>query len=693
MTSIPCTNSKSLGFNITMHGNTPGGTHLFRNDVWAHAGLLQSPHVRMSDKVMVLTNILLPRHMYRYMATPSPACHAALEATYNFAVRLIAQTPRWVDPTPARTTLGIPSFLFIFNKMRMLHTLYTVRSPYARMGEIAMRSLFHHWMHGTRGNGSHTDQVLEFAESLDPDGAASAEARASAAPSTFMRMFIGDGFEVLDDSTRAKADAKAVAMSRLHRVHGRARADEAIKGLSNTDSVTMISLIVDAFPCTAPASVGDIGTKFGPCLCPFCGADIDVPSHAVACTRARALVVANIADPYNTYVIDNGMLTSPLQGIPVLGSDAILDVANAVATARSATSAYPSRMPFPGKRGEQRVIDITPIGVGISVDLALLQQGWHIVDPTNVATTVGKADCVFAATAIIMDIPPEAIPRWSAALRQSCASLLAAQPSIASGPDAHHFPLDSRRAERSNALHHAGRISDPNRGSGLSSVVVIGHLFGISIQVITVPRNGRRPTSVRVPNIAGAQLAGTIIIDVTTGHARAAMPMDALVQQLGHGLQTPQLQHEHRHQPPPRPRPSTRDQEAAAIRFWEGIKRLHSRPAVPPTANSPLKDFVPLLSPSREPTPRPPAGPGASAQTRQHQPPSRSQSGATAAPALARRTTTRNKKWALVPPQDIGINRSLSGSARVTTVPSNHLAPARTMSGSARVVFPPPPHE
>jgi hypothetical protein len=231
----------------------------------------------------------------------------------------------------------------------------------------------------------------------------------------------------------------------------------------------MISLIVDAFPCTAPASVGDIGTKFGPCLCPFCGADIDVPSHAVACTRARALVVANIADPYNTYVIDNGMLTSPLQGIPVLGSDAILDVANAVATARSATSAYPSRMPFPGKRGEQRVIDITPIGVGISVDLALLQQGWHIVDPTNVATTVGKADCVFAATAIIMDIPPEAIPRWSAALRNRVRHYWLHNHRSPRAPT--HITSPSTHAGRSAATHYIMRAASQTQTAVRASAV------------------------------------------------------------------------------------------------------------------------------------------------------------------------------------------------------------------------------
>jgi hypothetical protein len=500
-------------------------------------------------------------------------------------------------------------------------------------------------------------------------------------------MFIGDGFETLDNKTRTKADAKAVAMSRFHLVHGRARADEAIKGLSNADCITMISLIVDAFPCTAAASVGDVGTKFGPGLCPLCGADVDVPSHAVACTRARPQVLANMTDPYNTYVIDTAMLTSPLQGIPVLGSDAILDVANAVATARAAsTSSTSSRTPFPGKRGVQRTIATTSIGCGISIELALQQQGWRIIDPTTVAPAIGKADCVFAAIALIMDIPPETIPRWSAALRQSCASLLAAQPSIASGPDSHHFPLDTRRAELSNAHHHAGLISDPTRGSGLSSAVMTGHLFGISIQVITVPRNGRRPTSVTVPNIAGAQLVGTIIIDVNADHARAAMPVDTTVQQPGHGLRAQQQQPEHRRQPVPRSWTSSRSQEAAAIKFWEDLKQLQNRRTAPTANEVPLKDFVPLSSPPREPNLRPTAGPGAAPHDNQ---PSQGQSGATAATAPARRTTTRNKNWALVPTPDIGPTRSQSGSARVTTVPPDHPAIARTASDSVRVMFPP----
>jgi hypothetical protein len=84
------------------------------------------------------------------------------------------------------------------------------------MGEISMRCLFYHWMHGNKGNGTHTDQILSLVEHLDPDGPASAAARASATPSPFMQMFIGDGFEKLNDKTKSKPDAKTVVMSRLH---------------------------------------------------------------------------------------------------------------------------------------------------------------------------------------------------------------------------------------------------------------------------------------------------------------------------------------------------------------------------------------------------------------------------------------------------------------------------------------------
>jgi hypothetical protein len=686
--SIACSeNNTSLGFTITTHGITPGNTHLFRGDVWAHASFLQSPHIHVSEKVMALTNILLPRHMYRYMASPSLACHAVLESTYNFAVRLIAHTPRWVDTTPARTILGIPSFRFLFNKMRMLHTLYTVRSPYARMGEISMRCLFYHWMHGNKGNGTHTDQILSLVEHLDPDGPASAAARASATPSPFMQMFIGDGFEKLNDKTKSKPDAKTVVMSRLHLVDGRARADESTKGFSHKDLTTMLSLVLNAFPASPTESVGSTGSRFGPGLCPFCGADIDVPSHAVVCIRARPLIVDRIKDPYNNYILDTAVLDSPLSGIPILGSDAILDVSDAVAAARAVATASLSsaRLPFPGSRGAQRMIDVTRIGSNIDIGEAVSQQGWRISDPCLTAPSVSNADCVFAAVALIANIPPGSISRWSSALRQSCASLLATQPSITSGPDAHHFPLNTRRAELSNALHHAAQLSDPELGAGVSGVVVIGHLFGVKIQVITVPRRGGRPSSTVVPNIAGAALAGSIIINVADNHASAAIPVDASV----HGPGPPRRLH---HQPE-QPKHSARaegDRVAARATFWESIRQLQSRPAASTAADRPpLGDFVRFASGStttapatRAPAPAPvTTGSAADANGKGAVPPL----DPTPAPP---RGTARNTKWALVPAQDIGTARSGSGSARISVLPSE-TTPARTPYGSVRVAFPP----
>ena len=156
------TDSKSLGMALVADGDVPTLLSRFREAVFATLPYLESNFVSTIDKVLFVSSVLYPRHAYRFYTSSHAMTIKTLGEAYDMALRRIVHCPRWVNPEDISNLLGTYRFSYLFDKMRALHTLYTVRAPYVHTDKIAMRCLYSYWLLGDMTEDSFTGLFFAF---------------------------------------------------------------------------------------------------------------------------------------------------------------------------------------------------------------------------------------------------------------------------------------------------------------------------------------------------------------------------------------------------------------------------------------------------------------------------------------------------------------------------------------------------